>query len=105
MTATPRFELDPAPDPGRDLPPGPLTIGLVVAGGFLIGGPFGLLVAVRALAVGRRHPEWRGDPLARLAGAAPLGAGLGAATHVTGAFAFAAVGKAIEMLLRPKRAG
>ncbi|MBZ0088088.1 MAG: tRNA threonylcarbamoyladenosine dehydratase [Thermomonas sp.] len=30
------------------------------------------------------------------------GAGLGAATHVTGAFAFAAVGKAIEMLLRPK---
>ncbi len=33
------------------------------------------------------------------------GAGLGAATHVTGAFAFAAVGKAIEMLLRPKRAG
>lgn len=33
------------------------------------------------------------------------GAGLGAATHVTGAFAFAAVGKAIEMLLKPKRAG
>ena len=31
------------------------------------------------------------------------GAGLGAATHVTGAFAFAAVGKAIEMLLKPKR--
>lgn len=30
------------------------------------------------------------------------GAGLGAATHVTGAFAFAAVGKAIEMLLHPK---
>lgn len=28
------------------------------------------------------------------------GAGLGAATHVTGTFAFAAVGKAIEMLLR-----
>lgn len=33
------------------------------------------------------------------------GAGLGAATHVTGAFAFAAVGKALEMLLKPKRAG
>ena len=32
------------------------------------------------------------------------GAGLGAATHVTGAFAFAAVGKAIELLLKPKRA-
>ena len=31
------------------------------------------------------------------------GAGLGAATHVTGAFAFAAVGKAIELLLEPKR--
>lgn len=31
------------------------------------------------------------------------GAGLGAATHVTGAFAFAAVGKAMEMLLKPKR--
>lgn len=30
------------------------------------------------------------------------GAGLGAATHVTGAFAFAAVGKALEMLLRPR---
>ena len=27
-------------------------------------------------------------------------AGLGAATHVTGAFAFAAVGKALELLLR-----
>ena len=32
------------------------------------------------------------------------GAGLGAATHVTGAFAFAAVGKAMEMLLKPKPA-
>lgn len=29
------------------------------------------------------------------------GAGLGAATHVTGAFAFAAAGKALELLLRP----
>ncbi len=29
------------------------------------------------------------------------GAGLGAATHITGAFAFAAVGKALEMLLKP----
>ena len=33
------------------------------------------------------------------------GAGLGAATHVTGTFAFAAVGKALEMLLRARRAG
>lgn len=32
------------------------------------------------------------------------GAGLGAATHVTGAFAFAAVGKVMELLLRSKRA-
>ena len=31
------------------------------------------------------------------------GGGLGAATHITGAFAFAAVGKAIEMLLSPKK--
>ena len=31
------------------------------------------------------------------------GAGLGAATHVTGSFAFAAVGKALELLLRPAR--
>lgn len=31
------------------------------------------------------------------------GAGLGAATHITGAFAFAAVGKALEMLLKPRR--
>ncbi|MBZ4186098.1 MAG: tRNA threonylcarbamoyladenosine dehydratase [Xanthomonadaceae bacterium] len=31
------------------------------------------------------------------------GAGLGAATHVTGAFAFAAVGKAMELLLKPKQ--
>jgi tRNA A37 threonylcarbamoyladenosine dehydratase len=33
------------------------------------------------------------------------GAGLGAATHVTGAFAFAAVGKALEMLLKRNAAG
>lgn len=32
------------------------------------------------------------------------GAGLGAATHITGTFAFVAVGKALEMLLKPKRA-
>jgi tRNA threonylcarbamoyladenosine dehydratase len=30
------------------------------------------------------------------------GAGLGAATHITGAFAFAAVGRAIELLLKDK---
>src|SRR5688500_6373701 len=32
------------------------------------------------------------------------GAGLGAATHITGAFAFAAVGKALELLLKPAKA-
>jgi tRNA A37 threonylcarbamoyladenosine dehydratase len=32
------------------------------------------------------------------------GVGLGAATHITGAFAFAAVGKALELLLKPKAA-
>ncbi|AZK88096.1 thiamine biosynthesis protein ThiF [Xanthomonas oryzae pv. oryzae] len=31
-------------------------------------------------------------------------AGLGAATHITGTFAFVAVGKALEMLLKPKAA-
>jgi tRNA A37 threonylcarbamoyladenosine dehydratase len=31
------------------------------------------------------------------------GAGLGAATHVTGAFAFAAVGRAMELLLKPDK--
>ncbi len=31
------------------------------------------------------------------------GAGLGAATHITGAFAFAAVGKTLELLLKPKK--
>lgn len=30
------------------------------------------------------------------------GAGLGAATHITGAFAFAAAGKALQILLKPK---
>lgn len=30
------------------------------------------------------------------------GAGLGAATHITGTFAFVAVGKALEMLLKPR---
>ena len=30
------------------------------------------------------------------------GGGLGAATHITGAFAFAAAGKALEMLLKPR---
>ena len=33
------------------------------------------------------------------------GAGLGAATHITGAFAFVAAGKALEMLLKPRRSG
>ncbi|HEU0307414.1 MAG TPA: tRNA threonylcarbamoyladenosine dehydratase, partial [Lysobacter sp.] len=31
------------------------------------------------------------------------GAGLGAATHITGTFAFAAVGRALELLLKPKK--
>lgn len=32
------------------------------------------------------------------------GAGLGAATHITGSFAFAAAGRALELLLKPTRA-
>ena len=46
------------------------------------------------------RPALDGDAALKL----DCGAGLGAATHVTGAFAFAAAGKAIEMLLKPRRA-
>ena len=45
------------------------------------------------------RPQLGGDAALKL----DCGAGLGAATHVTGAFAFAAVGKALEMLLKPAR--
>lgn len=47
------------------------------------------------------RPELGADAALNLA----CGGGLGAATHITGAFAFAAVGKAVEMLLNPKKAG
>jgi tRNA A37 threonylcarbamoyladenosine dehydratase len=47
--------------------------------------------------VSGRRPALGADAALKL----DCGAGLGAATHVTGAFAFAAVGKAIEILLRP----
>ena len=43
------------------------------------------------------RPSAEGDASLKL----DCGGGLGAATHVTGAFAFAAVGKALETLLRP----
>jgi tRNA threonylcarbamoyladenosine dehydratase len=46
------------------------------------------------------RPAASGDAALKL----DCGAGLGAATHVTGAFAFAAAGKAIEMLLKPRPA-
>lgn len=78
MTATPRFALDPAPEPGRDTPPGPLTIGLVAAGGFLVGGPFGLVVALLAVVVWRWHPDWLGGLLVGLLVVAALGSVLGA---------------------------
>lgn len=78
MTATPRFELDPAPDPGRDLPPGPVTVVLVAAGGFVIGGPFGLVVALLAVVVWRRYPDWLGALLVGLLVLAGLGSVLGA---------------------------
>ncbi len=42
------------------------------------------------------RPQLGGDAALKL----DCGAGLGAATHITGAFAFAAAGKALEMLLR-----
>lgn len=44
------------------------------------------------------RPQVAGDVALKL----DCGAGLGAATHVTGAFAFAMVGKALELLLKPK---
>ncbi|MGV8941390.1 MAG: tRNA threonylcarbamoyladenosine dehydratase [Lysobacter sp.] len=44
------------------------------------------------------RPPVAGDTALKL----DCGAGLGAATHVTGAFAFAMVGKALELLLKPK---
>jgi tRNA threonylcarbamoyladenosine dehydratase len=44
------------------------------------------------------RPAIGGDAALKL----DCGAGLGAATHVTGAFAFAAAGKAIELLLRAR---
>jgi tRNA A37 threonylcarbamoyladenosine dehydratase len=44
------------------------------------------------------RPQVAGDAALKL----DCGAGLGAATHVTGAFAFAMVGKALELLLKPK---
>lgn len=47
------------------------------------------------------RPKVAGDAALKL----DCGAGLGAATHVTGAFAFAAVGKALELLRKePARA-
>ncbi len=48
--------------------------------------------------VGGQRPAVGGDAALKL----DCGAGLGAATHVTGAFAFAAAGKALEMLLKPR---
>lgn len=42
------------------------------------------------------RPKVAGDAALKL----DCGAGLGAATHITGAFAFAAVGKALELLLK-----
>jgi tRNA A37 threonylcarbamoyladenosine dehydratase len=45
------------------------------------------------------RPQVSGDAALKL----DCGAGLGAATHITGTFAFAAVGKAIEILLKPKK--
>lgn len=46
------------------------------------------------------RPQMGGDAALKL----DCGAGLGAATHITGAFAFAAAGKALELLLKPDTA-
>jgi len=50
--------------------------------------------------VGGLRPQLDRDAALKL----DCGAGLGAATHITGAFAFAAVGKALELLLKPAKA-
>ncbi|MDQ3494167.1 MAG: tRNA threonylcarbamoyladenosine dehydratase [Pseudomonadota bacterium] len=50
--------------------------------------------------VGGQRPVLGADAALKL----DCGAGLGAATHITGAFAFAAAGKALEMLLKPRPA-
>lgn len=78
MTGIPRDELDPAPIPGRDRPPGPLATAIVVAGGFLIGGPFGLIVAIVAVVVWRRQPDWVGALVGGLLVVAALGSVIGA---------------------------
>lgn len=44
------------------------------------------------------RPKLDGDAALKL----DCGAGLGAATHITGAFAFAMAGKALELLLKPR---
>ena len=78
MTTAPRFDLDPPADEARDTPPGPITAAVVVAGGFMIGGPFGLLVAVLALVVWHRQPRWLGGLLVGLLVVAALGSVVGA---------------------------
>ncbi|MBL8775654.1 MAG: hypothetical protein JNK12_06980 [Acidimicrobiales bacterium] len=78
MTTAPRFDLDPPADEARDTPPGPLTAAVVVGGGFVIGGPFGLLVAVLALVVWHRQPRWLGGLLVGLLVLAALGSVVGA---------------------------
>ncbi|GAB2616074.1 tRNA threonylcarbamoyladenosine dehydratase [Novilysobacter erysipheiresistens] len=45
------------------------------------------------------RPQVGGDAALKL----DCGAGLGAATHITGAFAFAMAGKALELLLKPRK--
>lgn len=78
MTDAPRFPLDPPADPERDSPPGLLTAGLVAAGGFLVGGPFGLVVALLALVVWQRRPDWLGALLVGLLALSAVGSVLGA---------------------------
>ena len=78
MTDAPRFDLDPPADDERDAPPGPLTAAIVVGGGFLLGGPFGLVVAVLALVVWHREPRWLGGLLVGLLVLSALGSVLGA---------------------------
>lgn len=78
MTTAPRFDLDPPAHGTPNPAPAPATMALVAVGGFLIGGPFGLAVAVLALAVWWHRPDWLGALAVGLLLASALGSVLGA---------------------------
>lgn len=77
MSTAPRSDLDPRTRSARAAPPGPVTVGLVLIGGFLIGGPFGTVVAVLTLLVWLQYPALLGGLTAGLLAFAALTSVLG----------------------------